>query len=127
MQELPNTDNLKISSLEEVVEIIKLLIVKIKEVENRESVRDQGLIEEILHLRKETHEGFQGMNRRLDELTLQSKTHSTILKEHSSILKEHSSILKEHSTSLKSIESTMKGGFDNVGKILQEISNKLDK
>ncbi len=97
MHNPPNIENLKISSFEEATEIIKLLLLKIQEIEERKPVRDQGLIEEILYLRKETHEGFQdlrkethegfqGVNQRLDELTLQSKTHTKILETHSTIL-----------------------------------------
>ena len=50
---LPKSDELKISSLEEATDILKLVLQKIEEIEEREPIRDTGLVEEILHLRKD--------------------------------------------------------------------------
>ncbi len=66
--------------------------------EKREPVLDQGLVEEIIHLRTEMNARFIELEGKTDENTL----------------------------AIKSLETVMKGGFENVSKILQEISNKLD-
>ena len=103
---LPKPDELNINSLEESVEIIRLLLLKIKEIEEWESNRDRGLVEEIIHLRQETREGFSAVDKRFEKL--EDK-------------------VDENTLAVKSLQTVMKGGFDNVGTILQEISNKLDK
>ncbi len=97
-------------SLEEATDIIKLLILKIKEIEEREPVRDQRLVEEILHLRRETREGFQQLREELVEK-----------------IDNNTLAIKGLEGKFDSMESTMEEGFENVAKILQEISNKLDK
>ena len=103
---LPKPDELNINSLEESVEIIRLLLLKIKEIEEWEPIRDRGLVEEIIHLRQETREGFTAVDKRFEKL--EDK-------------------VDENTLAVKSLQTAMKGGFDNVGTILQEISNKLDK
>ena len=47
-----------LSSLQDAERVIHVMIEKMVEIEEREISRDQGLTEEIIHLRKETHEGF---------------------------------------------------------------------
>ncbi len=69
-----------------------------------------GLVEEIIHLRKETHHGFQDLR-----------------KEISHRFENMEDKLDENTLAVQALETIMKGGFDNVGKVLQEISNKLDK
>ncbi len=113
MHELPKIENLKISSLEEATEIIKLLILKIRNIEDREPIRDQGLVEEIMHLRTEVNTRFIELEGKVDENTLAIKS-------------LESKFDQMHET-MKDQSTQMKGGFDNIGKILQEISNKLDK
>ena len=144
--ELPKEVNLR--TLEEAGNLFQLLILKIKELESRAIARDTGLVEEIIHLRKETHEGlqalkeetqqgFQTVNDQLDELTLSNKaqtqiidrhteilrTHSTILSTHTELLQSHATILNEHTGLLKSHSTIMLQVVDK----LDEISKKLDK
>ncbi|MBF0289742.1 MAG: hypothetical protein HQM14_18165 [SAR324 cluster bacterium] len=113
MHKLPNTENLKISSLEDASSIIKLLILKVNEMEKREPIRDQGLVEEIIHLRTEMNTRFIDLEGKVDENTLAVKSLEIKFDQ-------------MHET-MKGQGEQMKGGFDNIGKILQEISNKLDK
>lgn len=119
---LPKANEVQITSLGEATEIIKLLLQKVEEIAEREPVRDTGLAEEIIHLRKETYQGFQGVNQRLDELTQHSQAHTKILEIHSTILKDHSETLKDHTTLLKGQMTIMK----EVVEKLDEISKKLD-
>ncbi len=138
MHELPKTENLKISTLEEAADIIKLLILKINEMEDREPIRDQGLVEEIIHLRTEMNAGFVGlrteMNTRfvelegkVDENTLAIKSLGGKFDQMHETMKSMETEMKGMGDQMKGMGDQMKGGFDNVGKILQEISNKLDK
>ncbi len=129
---LPNAEEIQITSLEDAATIIKLLVLKIKEVEDREPVRDQGLVEEILHLRRETREGFghlrqetrEGFQQLREELVEKIDNNTLATKGLEGKLSSLESTVKGK---FDSLESSVKGGFDNIGKILQDISNKLDK
>ena len=79
---------IKIKSFEDAEKACNDLLNRIDNLENRESFNIQGLTEEIIYLRKETHVGFQEINSRLDELTLQSKTHTEILSTHTVALEK---------------------------------------
>ena len=88
---LPKPDELNINSLEESVEIIRLLLLKIKEIEEWAN-RDRGLVEEIIHLRQETRVGFSAVDKRFEKL--EDK-------------------VDENTLAVKSLQTVMKGGFDN--------------
>ena len=117
---LPKADDIKIASLQEANEIIKLLILKIEEMEERETIRDTGLVEEIIHLRKETKDGFDRLENKFE--SLENKFESL-----EDRIDKNTLAVKSLEIRFDSLESTVKGGFENVGQILQEISNKLDK
>ena len=126
-------EKIKITSLQDAEQYINFLLQKMKEMEEREPIRDTGLVEEIIYLRQETRIGFENIDNRflklegkMDENTRAIKSLDkrfvSLDKRFDSLDKRFGSLNKQ----VGSLESTMKGGFDNVGKVLQEISNKLD-
>ena len=140
-------EKIKITSLQDAEQYINFLLQKMKEMEEREPIRDTGLVEEIIYLRQETRIGFENIDNRflklegkMDENTRAIKSldkrfvsldkrFDSLDKRFGSLNKQVGSLNKQVGSLNKqvgSLESTMKGGFDNVGKVLQEISNKLD-
>lgn len=113
---LPDPNQISVMSHEETSMLLRLLVTKINEIEEREPERDRGLAEEILHLRKETREGFENIDQRFEKLETKVDQNTLAIKSLEQVTGEKFS----------SLESVMKGGFDSVGKLLQEISNKLD-
>ncbi len=94
-------EKVKISSSQDKKGIIHILVEKINELE----AEDQALKTEIVQLRTDMNERLTEMNSKMDENTL---------------------AVKALGQTLESLDGTMKDGLDNLGKILQEMSNKVN-
>lgn len=103
---------IKIKTIKDAEREINRLDAELKAVQEREPFNIQGLAEEISHLRKETHEGFSQLRRETRE-------------GFSQLRQEMQEKLDKNTLAIQSLETVMRGGFDNIGKVLQEISNKL--
>lgn len=114
---LPKPEEIKVTSLQDTEKIFQLLLAKLHKIEERDSRRDQGLVEEILHLRKETREGFENIDKRFENLEDKVDQNTFAIKSLEMVTNEK----------LTALEGVMKGGFGTMGKTLQEISNKLDR
>ncbi len=100
---------IKIESLKDAEKYFEIIFGRLDSVE-------QGLLDEIIHLRKE----ITITNEKLDENTQEIKV---LNKKFESL----DSNVQQLDTTVRQMDKNMSGGFENVGKILQEISNKLDK
>ena len=112
MVKLPKSDELNITTVEEAAHVIKLLLLKIQEIEHHEPIRDQGLVEEIIHLRQETREGFDSLGNRF--ISLENKVDQNTL------------AIRSLEKMTEANTNAIQAGFSNIGALLQEISNKLD-
>lgn len=122
--QLSRPEEIQIMSHEDAKKMFQLLIMKIHEIEEQKPKRDQGLVEELFHLRKETRDGFENINQRFNSLEDKMGKNTLAIKSLERVMNEKLTATNEK---LNSLEGVMQGGFDNVGKILQEISNKLDR
>ena len=142
-----------LDSLEDTKTQINLLIDKFNEIEERKSVRDVGMFEEISHFRRESREGlqrleckFEGLESKLGNLenklgNLENKLGNVEdklgnvddklgnvddkLGNVENKFEDLESKVDANTLAVQSLEKVTQGGFDNIGKLLQEISNKL--
>ena len=126
MIEIPRPEDVRIQSWEEAGHIIRLLLAKIHQMEERKIHRDQGFFEEIGHLRQETREGFEKLTKQMGKNTLAIKALDKRMESVEKGINRLDNRMESVEKGVKTLDITMKGGFDNIGKILQEISNKLD-
>ena len=114
-----------LDSLEDTKTQINLLIDKFNEIEERKSVRDVGMFEEISHFRRESREGLQRLERKFDGLESKLGNVESKLGNVENKFEDLESKVDANTLAVQSLEKVTQGGFDNIGKLLQEISNKL--
>ena len=114
-----------LDSLEDTKTQINLLIDKFNEIEERETVRDVGMFEEISHFRRESREGLQRLERKFDGLESKLGNVESKLGNLENKFEDLESKVDANTLAIQSLEKVTQGGFDNIGKLLQEISNKL--
>jgi chromosome segregation ATPase len=156
-----------LDSLEDTKTQLNLLIDKFNEIEERETVRDVGMFEEISHFRRESREGLQRLERKFEGLesklgnvenklgNLENKLGNVDdklgnvddklgnvddklgnvddklgnvddkLGNVENKFEDLESKVDANTLAIQSLEKVTQGGFDNIGKLLQEISNKL--
>ncbi len=114
-----------LDSLEDTKTQINLLIDKFNEIEERETVRDVGMFEEISHFRRESREGLQRLERKFDGLESKLGNVESKLGNVENKFEDLESKVDANTLAIQSLEKVTQGGFDNIGKLLQEISNKL--
>ena len=149
-----------LDSLEDTKTQLNLLIDKFNEIEERKSVRDVGMFEEISHFRRESREGLQRLERKFEGLesklgnvenklgNLENKLGNVDdklgnvddklgnvddklgnvddkLGNVENKFEDLESKVDANTLAIQSLEKVTQGGFDNIGKLLQEISNKL--
>ena len=104
---------------------LNLLIDKFNEIEERETVRDVGMFEEISHFRRESREGLQRLERKFDGLESKLGNVESKLGNLENKFEDLESKVDANTLAIQSLEKVTQGGFDNIGKLLQEISKKL--
>ena len=104
---------------------LNLLIDKFNEIEERKSVRDVGMFEEISHFRRESREGLQRLERKFDGLESKLGNVESKLGNLENKFEDLESKVDANTLAIQSLEKVTQGGFDNIGKLLQEISKKL--
>ena len=124
MLTLPKVNEVNLESFKDAEKIIKLLLLKIQEMEERESTRDQGIFEEILFQAKDTNKKIEDTNRKIEALEDKVDQNTLAIKSLEMVTIKG---FKNMNSEISGMRKEMSGGFDNIGKILQEISDKLDK
>lgn len=124
MLTLPKVNEVNLESFKDAEKIIKLLLLKIQEMEERESTRDQGIFEEILFQAKDTNKKIEDTNRKIEALEDKVDQNTLAIKSLEMVTVKG---FKNMNSEISGMRKEMSGGFDNIGKILQEISDKLDK
>jgi predicted nuclease with TOPRIM domain len=114
-----------LDSLEDTKTQLNLLIDKFNEIEERETVRDVGMFEEISHFRRESREGLQRLERKFDGLESKLGNVESKLGNLENKFEDLESKVDANTLAIQSLEKVTQGGFDNIGKLLQEISKKL--
>ena len=124
MLTLPKVNEVNLESFKDAEKIIKLLLLKIQEMEEQESTRDQGIFEEILFQAKDTNKKIEDTNRKIEALEDKVDRNTLAIKSLEMVTVKG---FKNMNSEISGMRKEMSGGFDNIGKILQEISDKLDK